>query len=174
MNEITNYFENYTLFDLFSAITIIIITVRSLERFFKWCVSYLKAYYDKRRGIEKKENILECHTKEIKNIVERMDRMVSSVDSKYTILLKKFDDQEKRLEQIDEDGKKRDCAILRDRILEEIRRFSQNMDKDSVVHISITDHENLDALFTEYFNCHGNGTVHALYENEFKQWIIDK
>ena len=29
-------------------------------------------------------------------------------------------------------------------------------------------------VFTEYFNCNGNGTVHAMYENEFKHWIIDK
>ena len=173
MNEITNYFENYTLFDLFSAITIIIITVRSLERFFKWCVSYLKAYYDKRRGIEKKENILECHTKEIKNIVERMDRMVSSVDSKYTILLKKFDDQEKRLEQIDEDGKKRDCAILRDRIIQSMRFFSKNKDTNDIVHIGMTDYENLEELFSEYFKCGGNGVCHSLYENEFKKFKID-
>ena len=75
---------------------------------------------------------------------------------------------------IDEEGKKRDCAILRDRILGGMRYFSQNRDEQGNVHISISAHENMEHLFEEYFNCHGNGTVKSMYENEFKKFIIDK
>lgn len=174
MEDVITYFENYTMIDLFYAVTLVVIVVRAFERFGKWCLGYLRAYYEKKRGIEKKDDIITAHTKEIKSLVERMDRMVSSVDSHYTLLLKKFNDQEKRLEQLDEEGKRRDCALLRNHILEGMRHFGQNVDEDGIVHISITDHENMDAMFTEYFGCNGNGTVHLMYENEFKNWIIDK
>ena len=175
MDEIISFAgKGYTFTDVFVIIGFLIAFVRCIERFGKWCAEHLKAYYKKKRGIEEKDDTIATHTKEIKNLIERMDRMVSAVDSHYTLLLQKMDDQEKRLEQIDEDGKRRDCAILRDRILGGMRYFSENIREDGKVHISVSDHENLDHMFKEYFGCHGNGTVKQMYENEFKNWVVDR
>ena len=85
----------------------------------------------------------------------------------------KIDEQKEHLEIIDFEGKKRDCAVLRDRILAGMRYFSQNKDEHGVVHISMTDYENMNEMFSEYFNCNGNGVCHSLYENEFKKFKID-
>ena len=96
------------------------------------------------------------------------------LNKQYQHLDKKIDEQKERITKIDEEGKKRDCAILRDRIIQSLRYFSQKKDESGIVHISLADHENMEALFIEYFECNGNGTVHTMYENEFKNWIIDK
>jgi hypothetical protein len=85
----------------------------------------------------------------------------------------KIDDQRKHLEDIDTDGKRRDCSLMRDRLIQGLRYFSQQRDEDGVVHISMTDYENLNEMFGEYFNCNGNGVCHSLYENEFKKFKID-
>lgn len=85
----------------------------------------------------------------------------------------KIDDQRKHLEDIDTDGKRRDCSLMRDRLIQGLRYFSQQRDEDGVVHISMTDYENLNEMFSEYFNCNGNGVCHSLYENEFKKFKID-
>ena len=55
----------------------------------------------------------------------------------------KIDEQHVHLEEIDRDGKARDCAILRDRILGGMRYFSQNIDENNNVQISTTDFENM-------------------------------
>ncbi len=85
----------------------------------------------------------------------------------------KIDKQHEHLEDIDRDGKHRDMALMRDRLIQGLRYFSQNKDNDGNVHISMTDYENLDELFNEYFKCGGNGVCHSLYENEFKKFKID-
>ena len=174
MDEIISFAgKGYTFTDVFVIIGFLIAFVRCIERFGKWCAEHLKAYYKKKRGIEEKDDTIATHTKEIKNLVERMDRMVSAVDSHYTLLLQKMDDQETRLEQIDADGKKRDCSILRDRLVSGLRYFGQNKDENGKVHISMGDHENLSHMFEEYFNAGGNGTMKQRFKNEFKHYIID-
>lgn len=85
----------------------------------------------------------------------------------------KIDEQRDHLEEIDADGKRRDAAILRDRLIQGLRYFSQQKDENGFVHISMTDYENLNEMFTEYFECNGNGVCHSLYENEFKKFKID-
>lgn len=85
----------------------------------------------------------------------------------------KIDEQHVHLQDIDRDGKHRDMALMRDRLIQGLRYFSQNKGDDGSVLISMTDYENLDELFNEYFKCGGNGVCHSLYENEFKKFKID-
>ena len=85
----------------------------------------------------------------------------------------KIDEQREHLEDIDRDGKRRDCSLMRDRLIQGLRYFSQQKDETGAVHISMTDYENLNEMFTEYFKCNGNGVCHSLYENEFKKFKID-
>lgn len=85
----------------------------------------------------------------------------------------KIDEQHERLGDIDKENKQRSAAILRDRLIQALRYFSQQKDENGIVHISMTDYENLNEMFAEYFNCNGNGVCHSLYENEFKKFKID-
>lgn len=85
----------------------------------------------------------------------------------------KIDDQREHLEEIDRDGKKRDCSLLRDRLVQGTRYFSQNKSNDDIVHISMTDYENLSSMFNEYFRAGGNGAIKHIYETEFQKFKID-
>lgn len=90
----------------------------------------------------------------------------------------KFDEQrsqlEEKLEDIDRDGKARDCAIFRDRIIQSTRYFNQQRNEDGYVYLSISDYENLQNLFAEYFSANGNGVVHSIYEQDFlKNFRVD-
>ena len=85
----------------------------------------------------------------------------------------KIDNQHVHLEEIDRDGKARDCAILRDRILGGMRYFSQNVDENNNVHISATDFENMSKMFEEYKKAGGNGLIKHLKETEFDKFIVD-
>lgn len=86
----------------------------------------------------------------------------------------KMDEQQRQLDRYDKEGKMRDRAVLRDRISGGMRYFAQNKDEEGNVHISMSDHENMEALFKEYFGAGGNGTFKQMYDNEFKKFIIDK
>lgn len=85
----------------------------------------------------------------------------------------KIDEQHIHLEEIDRDGKKRDCSLLRDRLVQGTRYFSQNRDDEGIVHISMTDYENLSSMFSEYFRAGGNGAIKHIYETEFQKFKID-
>ena len=85
----------------------------------------------------------------------------------------KIDEQHIHLEEIDKDGKARDCAILRDRILGGMRYFSQNVDNSGNVHISTTDFENMSKMFEEYEKAGGNGLIKHLKETEFSKFVVD-
>ena len=163
METIVNYFEKYTIVDLFAAITMIIVCVRGIENGIKWATKKLSAYYKYKKGIEEEEDLLKTHTKEIKSLTEKIDLLVDKIEK-----------QQSRLENFEQEGKSRDCAILRDCISGGMRYFSQKQDENGVVHISITDHENMEDLFQEYFKAGGNGTYRQMYENEFKKYIINK
>ena len=88
-------------------------------------------------------------------------------------LHKKIDGQHEHLEEIDRDGKRRDVTLMRDRILAGCRYFNQNKDDEGVVHISLTDFENMNSMIQEYFKAGGNGAVKHIYENEFSKYKID-
>lgn len=85
----------------------------------------------------------------------------------------KIDEQHIHLEEIDRDGKRRDCSLMRDRLLSGLRYFSQNRDENNNVHISMTDFENMSKMFEEYEKAGGNGLVKHLKETEFDNFIID-
>lgn len=173
MDKIINYFSTYTITDLFAAIVVIIVAVRGIEKVGKKIYEYFNALYYKKRGIEKKDNTLEEHSQKIEALGERIDKLVTAISGQYEILNKKIDEQNIRLEIIDREGKVRDCSVLRDRILGGLRYFSQNIDEQGRVHISLTDHENMSSMFTEYFKAGGNGTVKHLKETQFDKFIID-
>ena len=173
MGDVINFVDaGIALRDVIIVISLIIAIVRIIEGLFVWIGKKLTSYYKRRRGIEEKDNTIDKHTQEIQTLAERIDKLFDVVTTKYDTLLAKIDDQQEHLEQIDEDGKRRDCAVLRDRILGGMRYFSQNKDEHGRVHISLTDHENMEEMFTEYFGCKGNGSVKHIYETEFAHFII--
>ena len=112
-----------------------------------------------------------------KKVVDSFVEIKNEVVKQLNGLNDKFDEQknqlEEKLEDIDRDGKARDCAVLRDRILGGMRYFSQERDEHGDIYISMTDYENMNEMFTEYFKCNGNGVCHSLYENEFKKFKIN-
>ena len=175
MDEIITFVtKGYTAVDILVIISFIVAFVRCIERFCKWVMDHLKSYYKRKKGIEEKNNTLETHSEEIKALTERIDRMVSEVDTHYKSLVKKIDEQNNKLETLDKVSKQRDRALLRDRIIGGMRYFSQNKDERGKVHIAVGDHESMTQLFEGYFNCGGNGTVKQMYENEFLKWIVDR
>ena len=113
-----------------------------------------------------------------KKVVAHFEDVINEITKQLEKLNDKFDEQqeqiETRLETIDRDGKARDCAVMRDRILQSHRYFSQQRDIDGKVYLSISDYENLSHLFTEYFGANGNGSIKSIYENDFeKNFMID-
>ena len=174
MDTAISFFSEYTLLDLFVLITMFIVCVRGIERAFKWIADKLRAYYKHKRGIEETDNTIASHTKEIQALTERIDRFTATVEHHYNVIIQRVDGQQGRLEEIDREGKRRDCAVLRDRILAGMRYFSQNKDAERNVHIAISDFENMNAMFTEYFKAGGNGFIKVIYEEEFLHFIIDR
>lgn len=150
-------------------ITIMFITcvfVVGLEKFVKFIFNYIEKYHLKK--VEK-----ENEKKTINDIVNRIEEFANLMNKQYQHLEKRLDEQRALIDSLDSTGTKRDRALLRDRILSGVRYFSQNKDLNGNVHIELHDYESMDSLFTEYFLSGGNGTVHKIYENEFKNWIID-
>lgn len=89
-------------------------------------------------------------------------------------LHEKIDEQKEHLETINTEGKARDVAIFRDRIIQSSRYFSQQRSEDGFVYLSISDFENLQKLFDEYFAAGGNGVVKQIYEQDFlKTFRVD-
>lgn len=175
MKALLDYFnDGYGIADLLVAMIAIAAVIACLEKAFQWLCRCFNHLYKKRRGQEDEALSIDSHTSEIRKLSEGIDSLAELISSQYSQLNKKIDEQQKRITLIDKEGKARDCAILRDRILGGIRHFERNKDENGFVHISFSDHENMEHLFMEYFNCSGNGTVKSIYENDFKNWIIDK
>ena len=86
----------------------------------------------------------------------------------------KVDEQREEMDKNIEASNKTDCAMLRDRIGSGMRYFSKNVGADGKVHISLSDWENMNALFQEYFSKHGNGAFRKMYEEEFTHFVIDR
>lgn len=109
-----------------------------------------------------------------RQVVEKFMDIKQEIVTELNKLHDKIDRQKETMDATNKANDKTDCAILRDRIAGGMRFFSQNRDKDGNVHISFSDHENMEALFQEYFAKHGNGTTHQMYVNEFQKFIIDR
>lgn len=86
----------------------------------------------------------------------------------------KIDKQQDEIEKNNEANNKTDCAMLRDRISSGMRYFSKNVKEDGKVHISLSDYENMNGLFQEYFSKHGNGAFKKMYKDEFEHFVIDR
>ena len=86
----------------------------------------------------------------------------------------KMDKQQDEIEKNNEANNKTDCAMLRDRIGSGMRYFSKNVGEDGKVHISLSDYENMEGLFQEYFSKHGNGAFKKMYKDEFEHFVIDR
>ena len=173
MDAIIEYFAEHTFLDLLSAIAVLVIIVLCIEKFIKWLWGLFIKAYNKKKGREEEVSTIDKNTSAIETLSEKIEELGMLVNKQYVHLDKKIDDQKDRLTRLDEDGKRRDCAVLRDRILGGMRYFSQNIDEHGIVHISMTDYENMNEMFSEYFKCNGNGVCHSLYENEFKKFKID-
>lgn len=106
-------------------------------------------------------------------VVSKFSGIRDEIISEIIKLHEKIDEQKTEMDATNEANIKTDCAMLRDRIASGMRYFGQNKDEHGVVHISFSDHENMEALFQEYFAKHGNGTFHHMYEHEFQHFIVD-
>ena len=166
--------DGFNFSDFLIVIIIIVAVVSYSEKVILWVCKYFNHLYKKKKGQEDTSLSIDANATDIKKLQESIENLTILFDSKYNLLNQKIDEQQKRLDLIDQSGKNRDCAILRDRLLGGIRYFRGNKDNDGMVHIAFVDHENMEHLFAEYFNCSGNGTVKTIYDNEFKNWIIDK
>ena len=105
----------------------------------------------------------------LKSITTELSQQLNSLNYKIDQQRLQLD---ARLGEIDAEGKARDCAVLRDRILSAMRYFEQQKDANGEVHISVADFENMNHLFEEYEAAGGNGTIKHLKETEFLKYKI--
>lgn len=80
----------------------------------------------------------------------------------YKKIKKRFEEQDTKRKAI-ENGVQ---ALLRNEL---IKNFREHKIEGS---ITLLDKENMDHMFTEYFNLGGNGMMKDIYENEFKEISI--
>ena len=173
MKTIIEYFNTHGFIDLMWALLLLVSVVICIEKFIKWSWGIFIKAYNKKKGREEEVSTIDKNTAAIEELTKRIEELGTLVNKQYTHLDKKIDEQKQHLETIDSDGKRRDCSIMRDRLIQALRYFSQNKDEHGIVHISMTDYENINEMFNEYFKCNGNGVCHSLYENEFKKFKID-
>ncbi len=130
-----------------------------------------KAIKDIKKNSERNVEMFLDHERQV---VEKFTGIKREIIEELNKLHDKIDAQKAEMSETNEANKKTDCAILRDRILGGMRHFGRNKDEHGCVHVSITDYENLDALFKEYFAKGGNGVVQKIYEEEFIHFTIDR
>ena len=164
---------HYHFSDYVTMIFVICAFVVGIEKVVKYVFDYMKKYHLKKLKEEKSEKAIDDNQKQIGDIFDKIEDLANLMNKQYQHLEKRLDEQKVLIDSLDSTGTKRDQALLRDRILSGIRYFSQNKDLNGYVHIELHDYENMDSLFTEYFLSGGNGAVHKIYENEFKNWVID-
>lgn len=173
METVIEYFTEHTFIDLISALIVIVAIVVCLEKFIKWTWGMFIKAYNRMKGHEEEVSTIDKNTAAIEALAIRIEELNSLIQDGYSQLDRKIDEQKEHLEEIDRDGKKRDCSLLRDRLVQGTRYFSQNKDEEGVVHISMTDYENLSSMFSEYFRAGGNGAIKHIFETEFKKFKID-
>lgn len=156
MDAIINYFnEGNSLSNIFVTLGVVVAIIICIEKAIRWIYQKFLMLYKKKRGMEDEVSIISNNTEQIKELAETINRLAKCITD------------------IDRDGKRRDRSLMRDRLVQGMRYFSQQTDENGVVHISMTDYENLDEMFKEYFKCGGNGVCHSLYVNEFNKFKID-
>lgn len=171
----------------------------TLAEFFRWVFTF-KDWFFKALGIETKgmrkkrewEERLKNAEQAITEIKDTANRNVNmfiehekqvigqfvgirdEIVSELSRLHTKIDEQKDEMAKTKEANDKTDCTMLRDRIGSGMRYFSKNVGPDGKVHISLSDYENMNGLFQEYFAKHGNGAFKKMYDDEFTQFIIDR
>ena len=106
----------------------------------------------------------------VEQFVGIRDEIVVELNKLHT----KLDKQQIEIEKNNEASAKTDCTMLRDRINCGMRYFRKNVGEDGKVHISLSDYENIEGLFQEYFAKNGNGAFKKMYKDEFEHFIIDR
>lgn len=171
----------------------------ALAEFIKWSVS-MKEWFFKKLGVETKKmrEAREWNTrlvnaeKAIEEIKDTSKKNVEMFISHEKVVVAQFmcirdeivvelnrlhdkiDEQKEEMDKTKEANEKTDCAMLRDRISSGMRYFSKNVKEDGKVHISLSDYENMNGLFQEYFSKHGNGAFKKMYKDEFEHFVIDR
>lgn len=164
----------------------------ALAELAKWIFSFKEFVFSKigikTKKMLKQENFenrlvnVEKAIEEIRNtsrdnvnmFLEHEEKVVKEFNKSTETILGKLTEMHTKMDEQNEASNKTDLAILRDRIVGGMRYFSQNKDEREKVHISFSDHENMEALFQEYFKKGGNGTIKNMYNNEFKRFNIDR
>jgi arginyl-tRNA synthetase len=106
--------------------------------------------------------------------IDKIGVFKNEIVEELSLLRDKVNEQREEMDKNIEANNKTDCAMLRDRIGSGMRYFSKNVGADGNIHISLSDWENMNALFQEYFSKHGNGAFRKMYEEEFTHFIIDR
>lgn len=174
MDTIIEYSNKYSFVDFLYLLFLLGAIIVIIEKVYKWVKSYFLLIHEKMKSKEKENRTVSKNTVNIQELSDKIEALTNLMNDQYMFLKKKIDEHGKLLDALDEEGKKRDGALLRDRIVQGMRFFSQNIGEDGFVHIRITDYENLSHLFEEYFQCGGNGAIKKMYEDEFKAWKIDR
>lgn len=95
----------------------------------------------------------------LKYWVEALLTCVSSfVAFTYKKIRKRFEEQDKKREAIEKGVQ----ALLRNELIQRFREYK------AIKEITLLDKENMEHMFTEYFNLDGNGMMKDVYE-EFKE-----
>lgn len=163
---------HYHFSDFVTMMFIVCAFVIGLEKVVKYFFDYMKKYHVKKLKEEESEKAIDYNQKQISGVIDKIEDLANLMNKQYQHLEKRLDEQKEHLETLENDGKKRDCSILRDRLLQAVKYFRKNVINEEV-HINIIDWENLNSMFEEYFKANGNGAIKKIYEEEFKNWIID-
>lgn len=149
-------------------------SVKKLENLFKRVEQMEQQQKDDVEMLTEHENGVLDKLESLSNVITQLSNEVKNLSKQSAVLEEKIDKQKEEIDKANKDNRETDCAVLRDRISGGMRYFKQNTDEEGRVHISIGDHENLEALYQEYFKKNGNGTYKQMYNNEFKHFIIDR
>lgn len=174
MKTIIEYSDKYSFVDFLYLLFLLGAIIIIIEKVYKWVKSYFLLLHEKMKSKENENRTVSENTVDIQALSNKIEDLANLVHRQYMHLEKKIDEQRERLDILDDGGRKRDSALLRDRIVQGMRFFSKNIGEDGFVHIKLTDYENLSHLFEEYFQCGGNGALKKMYEDEFKTWKIDR
>lgn len=122
--------------------------VKGVEAIYKWSKDKFLFFYNKKNNSDKLVKNVDKHEKDICDINSKIDGLLELII------------------QQDEQNKKIDCALLRDRIVQSYKHHKETGK------ISALDYENLKELFVQYFARGGNHLVSNIYE-DFKTWTAD-
>lgn len=122
--------------------------IKGIEAICKWVKNKFLYFYNRKKNNDIFQTTVDKHEKDICDIHSKIDGLLDLII------------------QQDEQNKKIDCALLRDRIVQSYKYHKE------VGKISALDYENLKELFVQYFARGGNHLVSNIYE-DFNTWTAD-